>query len=132
MAIICKPSEFKAVVAAQLLDFSSETLRKISEETEKCSQDCVKELRRTSPRRKGKGGGAYARGWTNQKETDSGRWITTCVVHNKKHYRLTHLLENGHETRDGGRTRAFPHIKPAEERVVAEYVRRVKEAIEQG
>ena len=132
MAITCKPSDFAAEVAAQLKDYSSTVIRAAGAEAVNCGKDCVTELKRTSPKRKGRGGGAYARSWAIKKESTSGGLVTTCIVHNKDHYQLTHLLENGHAKRNGGRTKAYPHIKPAEERVVAEYTKRVKEAIEKG
>lgn len=51
------------------------------------------------------------------------------TVHNKK-YRLTHLLEFGHMTRDGTkRTKAFPHWKSAEEKAVEEFEEALKEKI---
>ena len=38
------------------------------------------------------------------------------TIYNKK-YQLTHLLEYGHDTVNGKRTRAFPHWKQADEKV---------------
>lgn len=47
-------------------------------------------------------------------------------------YRLTHLLVHGHETRDGGRTKADPFLKNALDDVLPDYEKAIKEAIENG
>lgn len=44
-------------------------------------------------------------------------------------YRLTHLLVRGHETRDGGRTKANPFLKNALDQVLPDYEQAVKEAV---
>lgn len=44
-------------------------------------------------------------------------------------YRLTHLLVNGHATRDGGRTKGNPFLKNAVDTVISEYENAVEEAL---
>ena len=58
--------------------------------------------------------GAYSKSWTvkTQKETANSLEV---VIHSKNRYQLAHLLEHGHAKRNGGRTKAIPHIAPAEE-----------------
>jgi hypothetical protein len=46
--------------------------------------------------------------------------------------RLTHLLVKGHETRDGGRTRADPFLQNALDAVLPDYEREVEEAVKNG
>ena len=46
--------------------------------------------------------------------------------------RLTHLLAEGHETRDGGRTQADPFLQNALDAVLPDYEREVKEAVKNG
>lgn len=75
-------------------------------------------LKATSPKRKGK----YASHWRVTKDKKG-----SYIIHNQPStYRLTHLLERSHLLRNGGRSKAQPHIKPVEEKVIQE----VEEGIE--
>ena len=53
------------------------------------------------------------------------------TVYSRNRYQLAHLLEHGHAKRNGGRTRAIPHIAPAEtigeEQLMKEIERMIKD-----
>ena len=69
-----------------------------------------KEIRAGAPVRTGK----YAKSWTTKRTKESSTRLEV-TVYSPSRYMLAHLLEHGHAKRNGGRTRAFPHIAPAEE-----------------
>ena len=70
--------------------------------------------------------GKYKKSWA-VKTTKENANALEVTVHSKNRYQLAHLLEFGHAKRNGGRTRAFPHIAPAEA-AVAELLEREVEA----
>lgn len=73
----------------------------------------------------------YSKGW--EVSNNSGKNFANCIIHQgNKNYRLTHLLEYGHETRNGTRTRAFKHIEPVAEYVVKQFSKEVEEIIKKG
>lgn len=106
-------------IAQALQEFTSEVTEGLENAKKEVAQETVIDLKQTSPELTGD----YRKGWARK------RVGTAEVVHNKTDYQLTHLLEKGHAKRGGGRVAAIPHIAPAEERAILEYIERVEEVI---
>jgi hypothetical protein len=107
-------------IAKALSEYTLEVTEGLDKAKLEVAKDTVKELKRTSP----KNTGSYAKGWARKKVG------TAEVIHNRTDYQLTHLLEHGHVTKGGtGRTQAFPHIAPAEEKAIKDYIERVEKVI---
>ena len=92
-------------ISNALAEYSEEVNQKLEDAKSLVADETVAYLKADSPvGRRGK----YAKGWRKKKDG------TSYVVHNATDYRLTHLLEKGHAKRNGGRTKAEPHISDAE------------------
>lgn len=101
--------EFPKVVMASLEEYVSMASEEVKEAVHTVSEDVKAEIESRAPVKTG----AYKRSWTVTKVSETHQSLVN-TVHSAKHYRLTHLLENGHAKRGGGRTRSFPHIAPGE------------------
>ena len=72
--------------------------------------------------------GKYKKSWA-VKTTKENANAMEVTVHSRNRYQLAHLLEFGHAKRGGGRTRAFPHIVPAEEAAAELLEKEVEKAL---
>ena len=124
--------QLAAEIAKGLAEYSQDVVEKVNVSSEKVGKAAVKQLKRTSPRRPPPIGGKYAKSWTMKTEPEVGQPHKRIVHVKAPHYRLTHLLEYGHAKVGGGRVEGRPHIRPAEEQVIKDFVSEVEEAIKRG
>ena len=122
--------QLAAEIAKGLAEYSQEVVEKVNVSSEKVGKAAVKQLKQTSPKRPGSG--KYAKSWAIKTEPEVGQPDLRIIHAKAPHYRLTHLLEHGHAKRGGGRVEGKPHIRPAEEMVIQEFVAEVEEAIKRG
>jgi len=115
-------------IAKELSTYSQEVVQKVNVSSERVGKTAVKQLKQTSPKRYGK----YAKSWTMTTEKAIGQPDLRIIHAKAPHYRLTHLLEHGHAKKGGGRVEGKPHIRPAEEMVIQEFMQEVEEAIKNG
>ena len=102
-------------------DLAAEELKAAVKKTAKSVKE---EISETAP----KDSGAYAKSWTTKATSETSTSIAM-TVYSKNKYQLAHLLEKGHALRQGGRTRAFPHIAPAEENGETQLVELIEKAL---
>ena len=73
--------------------------------------------------------GKYNKSWSVKKNV--GTNFIQATIYNKE-YSLTHLLEDGHATRNGKRTRAYKHIEPVDKYVTEKVTKEFEKIIERG
>lgn len=117
-----KGSDLADAVMRELKNYSREATETMKETILEVSKETVKDLKQTSPRKTG----YYAKNWKYDTTYETSKEIRTVIHEGGKAYRLTHLLEKGHAHRYGGRTRAFKHIQPAEQRAIDQVVKRME------
>lgn len=119
MIVKIDPDDLGEEIARQLKGWADTGLRRaVNEGVRETAETAVKVLKQGGPYEERTG--EYTKGWTYDIRATKAARVTGLdqySVHNKKKYQLTHLLENGHQSRDGGRVRAFSHIGPANELV---------------
>ena len=107
-----------------VLDVYATDLREaINDETEAAAQKLKKDISADSPKRTG----TQKKSWRVTTEKIGGIDVRA-IVHSTD-YRKVHLLENGHLTRSGTRTKAFRYVSTNEEKILAEYQNKIVKTI---
>ena len=119
-----KVDELARVVMEGLQEYTDLATEDMKAAVKKAGNEAKKDIQANAP----EDTGAYKKSWAvkTTKETSNAMEVT---VHSRNRYQLAHLLEFGHAKRGGGRTRAFPHIAPAEQRAAELLEREVEAAL---
>lgn len=114
--------EFADAVERAALSQLATTLGDFERAVTEAARGARDELKRTSPYREGTGRTHYREGWTfTVEKLEAGLGGVRAVIHNRRKWQLTHLLESGHdvvrEGKDGrrvvGHAGPIVHIRTA-------------------
>lgn len=120
----CTVSQMADVIMDGMEEYARLAAEDMKKAVRKAGAEAKKDIQAGAPVKTG----AYKKSWT-VKTTKNTADAMEVVVHSRNRYQLAHLLEFGHALRKGGRTRAFPHIAPAEERAAQILEQEVEKAL---
>jgi hypothetical protein len=104
-----------------LEEYAELTADVLKKEIQEAGKVAKQQISQTAPHKTGR----YAKSWAVKKISETSNSLEV-TVHSKNRYMLTHLLENGHAKRGGGRVAAIPHIAPAEETAIQSLERNIE------
>ena len=126
-----------AAIMKQLTEYKDDIEEDVKVVADKNAKEARDELKQISPKADRnvilRGGttvvkGSYSKSWT-VRNGKKAKDIYSKIVHNRDHYRLTHLLEFGHANRDGSRTKAIPHIRKTEDKYREKFIKELEDRI---
>ena len=117
-----------AAIMKELGTYSNELAERVNKTSKKYANKLRRELEETSPEKTGD----YKKGW-RVRQVYKSHTLSQYVVHNATDYQLTHLLEFGHAIKGGTqRVKPIPHIAPAEEKIVSEFLNEIDKAVQEA
>ena len=120
--------DLSKAVARVLKEYSESVTDSVQRVTNELAKEGVRRIKSESPASPNSMySGSYRSGWT--KKVITNRMGASAIIYNGKYPGLVHLLEKGHALRQGGRTRAQPHVGPVQDWLNEELPRRFEEAI---
>lgn len=120
--------QLSEAIGKELENYNRVVVQGTKDEAKKAMDRLVKQTKDTAPTRRPK----YKKSITSRKEWETPVGIAYTWYVKGSEYRLSHLLENGHATRNGGRTKAYHFIKNASDPIIDEYIQAVEEVCRNG
>lgn len=117
-------------IEKELTIYSKEITEGVKRETKKSVTRLVKKTQETAP--VGRRNKHYRDNIASRKLAETDRGVTYQWYVKGSDYRLSHLLENGHANRDGGRTEGTHFIKKASDPILEEYEKAIEEVCRNG
>ncbi len=127
MASKVKIDQLAAAVMQELTDYADLAADDMKTAVKNAAKTVKQEIQAGAPT----ASGAYAKSWS-VKNTQESSHTLELTVHSRNRYQLAHLLEFGHAKRGGGRTRAIPHIAPAEQMGIEQLEREIERSLSHG
>lgn len=117
-------------ISKELTLYGNSVIDGIKKEAKSSMSRLVKETKATAPvghRKK-----HYRDSITSKKQAENNRSVSYLWYVKGSDYRLSHLLENGHALRDGGRVSGTHFIQKATDPILEQYLKAVEEVIKNG
>lgn len=117
-------------ISQELTLYNDRIISGVKAEAKKSMNQLVKKTKATAP--VGKRRKHYKDSIKSKKMSENDRSVSYLWYVAGSDYRLSHLLENGHASRNGGRVSGTHFIKNASDPILKDYIQAVEEVIGNG
>lgn len=122
--------QLSEAISKELTIYGRNVIDGVKKQAKKSMDQLVKDTKATAP--VGKRKQHYRDSIKSRKVSENDRSVSYLWYVDGSDYRLSHLLENGHALRNGGRVEGTHFIKNASDPILLQYIQAVEEVIKNG